>query len=483
MRTHKRAPIILGAVAALYATSDPSYVFAADSAETVRGAYIATASDCEGCHTTPGGKQLAGGLAIMSPLGTIYATNITPSKKYGIGNYSLAQFSNALRHGVRGDGSHLYPAMPYTSYAKLTDADINALYAYVMQRVLAVDEPPARRTSLAFPYNMRFTMAFWNALFLDPTPFTPDSSKSEEWNRGKYLVDGPAHCGECHTPRGFLMQQRQIRQLSGAVLGSWYAPNVTPDPDAGIGAMSPDELFRYLKFGKAAGKAEAGGEMALAVQLSFSRLTDPDIRSIVTYLRSVPAISDPHAKPKFALGQPFTEVAKYRGVRGTSYDNSLPGGAAQLFAANCASCHGIAAQGSRDTYFPSLFHNSALATGGSRNLIATILFGISRSTSDGLAFMPGFGGTATDIAAFSNEQVAELANYLLEHYGDSTSAVTPYFVQEVRDGRAPTPPLVTMVTVGEWAAGALLIALLLWFLVRRSGVNSKLKFGDNPRAT
>ena len=185
--------------------------------------------------------------------------------------------------------------------------------------------------------------------------------------------------------------------------------------------MSPDELFHYLKFGKVAGKAQAGGEMGLAAQLSFSKLGDEDLKAIVTYVRSVPAISDAEAKPKFAQGQSFTEVAKFRGVEGTSSDNALPGGVAELFAANCASCHGIGAEGSRDSYFPSLFHNSALATGGGRNLVATILFGIDRTTGDGLAFMPGFGGKATDIAAFSDEEVAQLANYLLQHYGGAAS--------------------------------------------------------------
>jgi len=204
------------------------------------------------------------------------------------------------------------------------------------------------------------------------------------------------------------MQQDRSRQFAGAVLGSWHAPNITPDANAGIGAMGTDELFRYLKFGKVAGKAQAGGEMGLAVQLSFSKLSDDDLKAIVAYVRSVPPIGDAETKAKFAQGQPFTEVAKFRGIGATSSSEALPGGAAQLFAANCASCHGIGAGGSRDNYFPSLFHNSALATGAGRNLAATILFGIDRSTADGLAFMPGFGGKATDIAAFTNEQVVEL---------------------------------------------------------------------------
>jgi fructose 5-dehydrogenase cytochrome subunit len=441
---------------------------AADDAEIKHGEYLAIASDCGACHTAPGGKRLAGGLPIESPLGTIYSTNITSSQQYGIGRYSLQQFSEALRRGIRADGAHLYPAMPYASYALLTDEDVKALYAYFTNAVPAIDEPPAKTTSLPFPYNLRFSMVFWNALFLEAKPFTPDPSKSAEWNRGKYLVDGPAHCGECHTPRGFFMQQDRSRQLAGAVLGSWFAPNITPDANAGIGAMGADELFRYLKFGKVAGKAQAGGEMGLAVQLSFSKLNDDDLKAIVAYVRSVPAVGEVETKAKFVQGRQFTEVAKFRGVGAVSSDEALPGGAAQLFAANCASCHGIGAGGSRDNYFPSLFHNSALATGAGRNLVATILFGVNRNAADGLAFMPGFGSKATDIAAFTNEQVVELANHLLQHYGNAAYSVTPQMVEQVRSGQAPKPLLATLVDLGEWLAGALVISLSLWRIVRRS---------------
>jgi mono/diheme cytochrome c family protein len=441
---------------------------ATDDAEIKHGEYLAIASDCEACHTAPGGKPLAGGLPIESPLGTIYSSNITSSQKYGIGHYSLRQFSEALRHGIRADGAHLYPAMPYASYALLTDEDVKALYAYFTKAVHAVEEPPPKTTSLPFPYNLRVSMAFWNALFLDAKPFTPDPSRSAEWNRGKYLVDGPTHCGECHTPRGFFMQQDRSRQFAGAVLGSWYAPNITPDANAGIGAMGAGELFRYLKFGKVDGKAQAGGEMGLAVQLSFSKLSDDDLEAIVAYVRGVPAIGDAGTQGRFAQGKSFTEVAKFRGVGAVSSNEALPGGAAQLFAANCASCHGIGAGGSRDSYFPSLFHNSALATGAGRNLVAAILFGIDRSTTDGLAFMPGFGGKAADIAAFTNDQVVELANYLLQHYGNASYAVTLQTVKQVRSGQAPKPPLATLVDVGKWLACALLISLVLWRIVRHS---------------
>jgi mono/diheme cytochrome c family protein len=158
METARRAVPSLG-VALLIAVGSAS-AFAADSEEIARGKYIVTAFDCEACHTQPGGKPFAGGLPLKSPLGVIYSTNITPSKQHGIGNYSLQQFFSALRRGIRGDGAHLYPAMPYASYARLTDDDIKAIYGYFMQEVQPVDEPAAKQTSLPFPYNMRFSMAF-----------------------------------------------------------------------------------------------------------------------------------------------------------------------------------------------------------------------------------------------------------------------------------------------------------------------------------
>ena len=275
------------------------------------------------------------------------------------------------------------------------------------------------------------------------------------------------------------MQQDRSREFAGAVIGSWYAPNITPDASAGIGAMSPDELFHYLRFGKVAGKAQAGGDMGLAEQLSFSKLSDEDLKAIVTYVRGVPAIGDTEAKPKFAQGQSFAEVARFRGVGGDGSDDALPGGVAQLFAANCASCHGIGAEGSRDGYFPSLFHNSALAAGGGRNLVAAILFGVDRTSAEGLAFMPGFGGKPTDIAALSNENVAQLANYLLQHYGDAAYAVTPQLVQEVRSGHAPKPLLATLIDGGKWLAGAILILLVSWLIGRLTRATRV--FTDPPR--
>lgn len=240
-----------------------------DSAQLItRGEYLAKAADCGACHTTPGGKPFAGGLAITSPVGTIYSTNITPSARFGIGRYSEEQFARALRRGIRSDGANLYPAMPYTSYSIFTDDDVHAIYIYFTQGVPSVDTP-APRTALPFPMNIRASMVGWNLLFLNTQPLPSDPGQSAMWNRGRYLVQGAAHCSACHTPRGFLMQEKTAQEFAGGQVGPWYAPNITSDVNSGIGSWSQDELVQYLSTGDARGKAQAAGSMGEAVEHSF----------------------------------------------------------------------------------------------------------------------------------------------------------------------------------------------------------------------
>jgi mono/diheme cytochrome c family protein len=211
--------------------SPAAAVPAGEQALIDQGRYLATAGDCMACHTVKDGPAYAGGYSVQSPLGAIYATNITPSKTAGIGNYTEAQFARAVRDGVRADGAHLYPAMPYTAYAKLTDQDVHALYLYFMKGVAPVDHQVAK-TELPFPFNIRMSMAAWNLMFLNTERFQPDTTKSEQINRGAYLVNGLAHCSTCHTPRNALMAEQGSRFLGGAALGAWYAPNISPDPGA-----------------------------------------------------------------------------------------------------------------------------------------------------------------------------------------------------------------------------------------------------------
>ena len=330
----------MGALLVLFAGITISDIcHAADSPDQTaaaigRGEYLATAADCGACHTAPGRKPFAGGLAIDTPLGTIYSTNITPSAEFGIGHYTEEEFSRALRRGIRRDGANLYPAMPYTSYAKFTDDDAHALYAYFTQAVTPVDQSTPQ-TELPFPLNIRLSMMGWNLLFLNTTAFVPDSRQSAEWNRGAYLAEGAAHCSTCHTPRGFLMQEETSRALSGAEVGPWYAPNITSDPVSGIGSWTKEDLAAYLRTGHLSRKAQAAGSMGEAVTKSFQHLTAPDIDAIATYVKSVPAVHNPGDETsRFAMGKAFSELATLRGRDGIRSDNDTHATGAELFEGN-----------------------------------------------------------------------------------------------------------------------------------------------------
>ncbi len=260
----------LAAIAAGTGSAFAQDATGSDADLVAKGRYLATAADCAACHTAPnGGAPFAGGYGIESPLGTIFSTNITPSKTAGIGNYSEEDFARAVREGVAKDGSHLYPAMPYTAYAKISDDDMKALYAYFMHEVKPNDAQP-EKTALPFPFSIRMSMAFWNLLFLDNTRFKPDAAKSADWNRGAYLAEALEHCSTCHTPRNELMAEEGDKALSGSAVGSWYAPNITSDKVSGIGGWSDAELVEYLRTGHVAGKAQAAGPMAEASSIRCS---------------------------------------------------------------------------------------------------------------------------------------------------------------------------------------------------------------------
>ncbi|MGI4858831.1 MAG: c-type cytochrome [Janthinobacterium lividum] len=415
-----------------------------------RGAYLATAGDCIACHTAPHGKPFAGGLWLTTPVGRILSTNITPSKTYGIGRYTLAQFGAALRQGIRADGAHLYPAMPYTSYAKLSDEDVKALYAYFQSGSVApVDVASAAATDLRFPFNIRLAMAFWNLLFLDRAPFVADPTKSAEWNRGAYLVQGLGHCSTCHTPRNFLMAEATSRSLAGGVVGGWYAPNISSDPNSGIGAWREADITDYLRTGHALGRAQAAGPMAEAVDNSFRYLTPADLRAMALYLKSTPAIHDAaDVRPADQWGAPGVGpdagVDAIRGVPLPADPSAMSG--AQLYDAHCAACHQARGEGVADgpgmgvdhPGLPSLFHNTALGHANTNDLVMVILYGVQRQAgsvagaASGAAnvSMPPFGDLLSD------EQIVVLGNYLLKQYGNPQSHVTAEQVKTLRATRA-----------------------------------------------
>ncbi|MDN0082752.1 cytochrome c [Crenobacter sp. SG2305] len=437
----------------------------ADTDLVKRGEYLARAADCVACHTASGGQPYAGGYGIESPLGTIYSTNITPSKNGGIGNYSEAQFDAALRHGIRADGAHLYPAMPYTSYVKLAPDDVKALYQYFMHGVAPVDGA-AKATELPFPFSVRLAMAGWNMLFLDKAPFQPDPAKSVEWNRGAYLVEALEHCSSCHTPRNALMAEQSGQAYAGGALGAWFAPNITADPVSGLGGWSESEVVEYLKTGRVPGKAQAAGPMAEAVEHSLQHLSDADLKAIAVYVKDLPAIRDEHdQQPGHVFGSSNSDEATLRGVAGVSASNSA--GGAELFSAVCASCHQPTGGGSKDQYYPSLSHNTTLGRGDTRNLIAVILHGVARKADGKDVFMPGFGADSL-VNPLSDQQIADVANYTLKQYGNPALKVSAHDVAAAREGGEP-PLLAKLPRLMPWLIGGLIVilGLVAWLFGRR----------------
>ena len=431
----------------------------ADKALVERGRYLATAGDCVACHTAPGGKSMAGGLSMASPMGPIYSTNITPSKTHGIGNYTQEQFVNALRHGKRADGANLYPAMPYTAYAKTTDEDMAALYAYFMQGVPAVDEAPKQVTDLPFPFNVRASMSGWNAMFHDATPYKADPAKSEEWNRGAYLAEGLAHCTTCHTPRNSLMAEDLKRGLSGAEIGGWYAPNITSDATSGVGGWSEQDLVTYLSGQPVPGKGAASGPMAEAIDHSLKHLKPEDLKAIATYIKSVPAVADLAVKQTAdSFGKQGDQLPSIRGVDLPKDHDAMTG--AQLYDSYCAACHQAQGQGTEGGSLPSLFSNTSLGHSNSNNLVQVMLHGVERHGADSV--MPAFASELSD------KQITTLGNYLLTTYGNPAAKVTEDQVAVLREpGRAGISGLMVAARLGLAAALLIVMVLIGWWTARR----------------
>jgi nicotinate dehydrogenase subunit B len=368
------------------------------SAATIaRGQQLAALGDCAVCHTSINGVLNAGGRRLETPFGIIYSTNITPDAATGIGAWSYPAFERAMREGIHRDGRHLYPAFPYTHFAKTTDADLQALYAYLMAQSPVPMENPANK--LAFPFNLRPLLAGWNALFHQPKPFHADATKSELWNRGAYLVEGLGHCSACHSPRNALGAEKQHAYLAGGFAEGWEAPALTSLSQAPI-PWSEDELYVYLRTGESRLHGVAAGPMAPVVK-ELAALPDQDIRAMAVYLGS---FNDS------AIDKPVQEAlaAKLEAATGTGISPASSVGA-RLYQGACAVCHEVGGAplfGSR----PSLALNSNLHSAVPDNLIQVILHGIAAPVSSDLGYMPAFKDSLTD------GQVAELASYLRRQF-------------------------------------------------------------------
>jgi mono/diheme cytochrome c family protein len=399
-----------------YKGANPTGVPAAlaQASAVERGAYLARAADCMVCHTTQGGKEYAGGLGFKLPFGTLYSTNITPDKETGIGNYSDQDFLNALHRGTRRDGARLYPAMPYTSYTYITDADALAIKAYLFSLAPVRAVPPAN--TLTFPFNQRWAMIFWSALFNPDTRFEPDTSKSPEWNRGAYLAEALAHCGECHTPRNLAFALNNRKKFGGALTAGWRAFNISSDRATGLGAWSDDEIFSYLSTGHAAGHGTASGPMGEAVDQSFSQLAPEDIRAMVIYLRSVPAIASADLPATLAPPAP----ASHKDGGGTPDPRGK-----MVFEGACVSCHGWTGESSISP-FATLTGAWAVNDPGATNVAQIVISGTRRHTPEGAVSMPAFGN------AYSDVEIAAVANYVTARFGSKGSRLTAQDVAELR---------------------------------------------------
>jgi mono/diheme cytochrome c family protein len=443
------------------------------SSQLEQGRRLAVAGDCMACHTVPDSdKPFAGGYAINSPFGAIFSTNITPSKTAGVGLYSEQEFADAVRKGVRRDGSHLYPAMPYTSYVHMTDTDVSALYAYFMHGVAPVDVR-APETALAFPFNLRFSMIGWNLLFLDNPESPRAKGATPEIQRGEYLTNTLEHCGACHTPRNPLMAEIASKALSGGMVGPWFAPNITSDSISGIGGWSDADLIGYLRTGHANGKGQAGGGMAEAVQNSLQFLPENDLAAIVAYLKSTTPVRNPgETRPRYDYGKRMDSEAELRG-KGTSTDHdSLHSGAA-LYSGYCSSCHQPGGGGSRNQAYPSLFNNSATGGENPANLIAAILYGVDRQEGQHHVLMPRFDNLSY-VGSLDDQQIADIATYVLQSFGNSSQTVTAQAVAVARQGgEQPMLAVVQPYIVPAIIVVLLLVAVLLALYLARRSRNKK----------
>jgi mono/diheme cytochrome c family protein len=376
-------------------TGAPPELAAADV--IARGKYLTRAADCVVCHTAPGGQPFAGGLAIPTQFGVLYSPNITGDRQTGIGAWTDAEFIRALHQGIGKDGQRLYPAFPYESYTLMTDADALAIKAYLLS--LPPTHATAPPTQLKFPFNQRWLMALWSLFYNPDHRFQPNLDRSAQWNRGAYLAEALEHCGDCHTPRNLAQALDNRQKFAGAVAEGWRAYNISADPASGVGGWTDAALAQYLRVGHAEGHGAAGGPMSEVVDASLSQLTPGDVSAIVAYLRTVPAIGTRDLPAP--VMRPASDLPK---VMPASFD---PRGK-QIFEGACASCHSWSGV--------SLLTNDATLTGvraindpSATNVAQIVLAGQRRP--NGEVSMPAFG------AAYSNTEIAAVANYVTARFG------------------------------------------------------------------
>lgn len=393
----------------------------ADATVLARGAYVARTADCVACHSVPGGAAFAGGLAMQTPVGAIYSTNITPDPDTGIGAYSYRDFVRAVQHGVRPDGTPLYPAMPYPSYAIMPEADMQALYAWFKNGVQPVKQSNAAAT-IPWPLNMRWPMAWWQVLFAPPREFVPPIAGDARIARGAYLVEGPGHCGACHTPRGLAYQEKALSLadgdsfLSGAVIDGWRAKSLRGEAQ-GLQSWTSGEIVEFLRTGRT-DKVAAFGAMADVVEHSTRYFTGDDLQSVAAYLKQLPPVQG--RLQQFAAKADQTTAALQDG----RYDTR----GALLYMEYCASCHRADGQG-MPRIFPALAGNSAVFAEYPQSLIQITLEGgrMPANAVDTMAFtMPAF-------RDLPDQDIADIISFIRSGWTNQADPIDARDVSRIRD--------------------------------------------------
>jgi mono/diheme cytochrome c family protein len=373
--------------------------------QVAAGRYQAILADCDGCHTAPGGKLFAGGLVLQTPFGNMTVPNITQDRATGIGTWNEADFRRVLREGISPGGKRLYPAMPYPYYARMSDADISSLWAYL--GAVAPVRHTVQADQLRFPFNIRTLMAAWNFLYFKQADFKPALGKSAEWNRGAYLVTGAGHCGACHTAKSLLGADRAAA-LTGDSLQGWFAPEITGAKPRGVGDWSVGDVVTYLKTGWNA-HGVASGPMSEVVERSTSEMNDNDLKAIAVYLKDQPAANEP----------PQQIVA--------ANDPAMRTGAG-LYQSNCVGCHGWDGKGEK-LIFPPLAGNAVLVQPSAESLIRVVLAGaqaVATKAAPTEPSMPSFAWKLND------RQLADLLTYVRNSWGNQADAVSGADVAKAR---------------------------------------------------
>lgn len=370
-----------------------------------RGEYLARAGDCIACHTAPKGQPFGGGLEMRTSFGTFYSPNISSDKTHGIGSWSADDFFKMMRTGRRPDGAYLYPVMPFPAYTKVTRADSDAIFAYLLSTKPVAR--PSRPHDLRAPFNRRELMLGWRTLFFKEGEYQADPSKSAEWNRGAYLVEGLGHCATCHTPMNALGGASTSKPFEGNLIPmqNWYAPSLTSNREAGLGDWSLKDIMDFLQTGVSQ-RGAVYGPMSEVVKNSLQYMNDEDTRAMAVYLKSLP--NEANAKP--APRPNFTAAEQRRAASGE-----------KIYAAQCAVCHGADGRG-MPPHFPPLAQNQSIQMSSSVNPIRMVLNG---------GYPPGTGknpapyGMPPFAQMLNDEQVADVVTYIRHAWGNTGTAVTP----------------------------------------------------------